>query len=59
MVQITQAYAQWKSKVFLPNDDRQLKILEAWEAFLNEVPSGKFSGEMIAAFETLWESTLE
>lgn len=59
MVEITQAYAQWKSKVLLPNDDRQLKTLEAWEAFLSETPPGKLGGEVIAAFETLWEATFE
>jgi hypothetical protein len=59
MKTLTQAYAQWKRNVLLPNDERQLKVLEAWEAFLAETEPGKLGTEMIDAFETLWEATLE
>lgn len=59
MISLTQAFVQWRQKVLLPDDDRQLKVLEAWEAFLSETPPGKLGAEVIASFETLWEATFE
>lgn len=59
MIQLTQAYAQWKRNVLIPEDDRQLTVLKAYEAFLSETPHGKLGSEIPAALDTLWEATFE
>lgn len=59
MVSLNVAYEQWRRKIFLPESDRQLKVLETYQAFLSETPLGNFGAEMISALTILWDSTFE